>query len=94
VSFTTLIKERLWYIVFLLAFMYFVVLIRNDMVRNSGLKHEKEAVTKNMGEEAAKRAALKSELKMLDKSSYIEKLARERLGVVRQGENPYKVIVK
>lgn len=93
-SFTTFIKERLWLIVFLLAFVYFVVLIRNDTVRNSGLKHEKESVTKNLGEEAAKGAALKNELKMLDKSSYVEKLARERLGVVRRGENPYKVIVK
>lgn len=92
--FTTFIKGRFWLVVFFLAFAYFVVLIRNDVVRNSGLKDEKESVTKNLGEETAKRAGLKHELKMLGKGSYVEMLAREKLGVVQRGENPYKVIIK
>jgi cell division protein FtsB len=94
VYFTTFIKGKFWLIVFFLAFAYFVVLIRNDLVRNSGLKDEKESVTRNLGEETAKRAGLKHELKMLNKSSYVEMLAREKLGVVQRGENPYKVIIK
>jgi cell division protein FtsB len=94
VFFTTFIKERFWYFVFFLAFIYFVVLIRNDLVRNTRLNDEKGAITKNLGEEASRRAGLQNELKMLNQNSYIEMLARERLGVVRSGENPYKVIIK
>ena len=92
--FTTFIKERFWYIVFILAIAYIFVLIRNDLVQNSRLKDEKEAVTKNLDAEKLKQAGLKSEFKMLNKNSYIEMLAREKLGIVQQGEKAYKVILK
>lgn len=92
--FTTFIKERFWYIVFILALAYFLVLIRNDLIRNSRLNNEKEAITKNLDGEKLKQSGLKNELRMLNKNSYIEMLAREKLGVVQQGEKAYKVILK
>ena len=92
--FTTFIRERLWYIVFVLALVYFVVLIRNDLVRNSRLSEEKITISKNLDIERSKYGALKNRLRMLNKNSYIEMLAREKLGVVERGEDPYKVIIK
>ena len=92
--FTTFIRERLWYIVFILALAYFVVLIRNDLVRNTRLSGEKIAISKNLDIERSKYAALKNRSRMLNENSYIEMLAREKLGVVQRGEDPYKVIIK
>jgi cell division protein FtsB len=94
VFFTTLIKERFWHIVFLLALAYFAFLIRRDLIQHSRLIDEKRAIVKSLGAENAKQADLKSKLRMLNKNTYIEMLAREELGVVRRGEDPYKVIIK
>jgi cell division protein FtsB len=77
-----------------LALVYFVVLIRNDLVRNTRLSGEKTAISKNLDIERSKYAALKNKLRMLNKNSYIEMLAREKLGFVERGEDPYKVIIK
>ncbi|MFH1709760.1 MAG: septum formation initiator family protein [bacterium] len=74
--------------------VYFVVLIRNDLVRDDILNKEKAAITKNLDVQAAKQAALKNELKMLNRNSHIEMLAREKLGIVQHGEKAYKVIIK
>ena len=92
--FTTFVKEKFWYIVLVLAVAYFVVLIRNDMVRNSSLDKEKAAIIKSLDAEKAKQAALKNELRILNRDSHIEMLAREKLGVVQKGEKAYKVIIK
>jgi cell division protein FtsB len=94
VFFTTFIKERFGLIVFILALAYFVFLIRSDLIRNSRLNDEKAAATKNLGAEDARRSDLKNKLRMLNRSSYVEMLAREELGVVKRGEDPYKVIIK
>jgi cell division protein FtsB len=94
VFFTTFVKERFGQIVFVLALIYFVFLIRSDLIRNSRLNGEKAAIIKNLGAEDAKGLELKTKLRMLNRSSYVEMLAREELGVVRRGEDPYKVIIK
>ena len=92
--FTTFVREKFWYIVLVLAVAYFVVLIRNDIVRNSSLDKEKAAIIKSLDAEKAKQAALKNELRILNSDSHIEMLAREKLGVVHKGEKAYKVIIK
>jgi cell division protein FtsB len=69
-------------------------LIRNDLIQNSRLNDEKEAIKKNLDGEKSKQAGFKNELRMLNKNQYIELLAREKLGVVQQGEKAYKVILK
>ncbi len=92
--FTTFVKERFWLIVFFLALVYFVFLIRSDLVRKGALDAEKGAIMIDLADETARQAGLRNELKLLNKSSYVEILAREKLGFVRRGEDPYKVIVK
>jgi len=92
--FTTFIKEKFWIIVFFLALVYFVVLIRNDMVQNNILKKEKETATKSISVELSRQAELRHKLRILNKMSYVEELAREKLGVIHRGERAYKVIIK
>jgi cell division protein FtsB len=94
VFFTTFVKEKFWSIVLLAAVLYFAFLIRADLISNSRLNDEKAAIAKNLDAEKTRQAALKRELKMLNSNSHIEMLARENLGVVRQGEKAYKVIIK
>jgi cell division protein FtsB len=92
--FTTFVKEKFWSIVLLTAVLYFVFLIRADLISNSRLKDDKAATAKNLVAEKARQSALKRELKMLNSNSHIEMLAREKLGVVQKGEKAYKVIIK
>jgi cell division protein FtsB len=94
VFFTTFVKERFWAIVLVSAVLFFFFLIRADLISNSRLKDEKATIAKNLDAEKARQAGLKRELKMLNSNSHIEMLARENLGVVRQGEKAYKVIIK
>ncbi len=93
-SFTTYVRTRIWYIVFLLAVAYFVYLIRSDMVQNSRLRHDKASMTESLSEEKAKQASLKNRMDLLKSDQYVEKVAREKLGLVGQGESPFKVIIK
>ncbi len=92
--FTTFVKERFWPIVFVVALAGFALSIRNDLVQNARLNSEKEAMKKNIKEEISRQAVLKNKLKIMNRSSYIELMAREKLGFVERGEVPYKVIVK
>jgi cell division protein FtsB len=94
VSFTTFLKEKIWYIFFLLAVAYFLFLIRSDLVQNSRLLRERASTASSLDDEKVRQDALKMRMKLLNNGSYIEKLAREKLGVVGPGEKPYKVIIK
>lgn len=93
-SFTTFVKEKFWYIVFVMALAGFALAIRNDLVQNSDLNNEKEAMKKGLREETSRQAALKNKLKIMNKNLYIELVAREKLGLVQRGEDPYKVTIK
>ena len=92
--FTTFVKERFWHIALILALACFILAIRNDLIQNSGLNNEKEAMKKSLREETSRQAVLKNKLKIMNKDPYIELVAREKLGLVQRGEEPYKVISK
>lgn len=92
--FTTFLKERFGYIAFVLAVFYFLFLIRGDVIRNDKLNAEKKAVSGSLEAEKARSTELKNKMQLLKKDAYIEKLARDKLGVVERGERPYKVITE
>ena len=92
--FTTLLKEKIGYILFFLALAYFLLLIRSDIVQNSKLGDERSLLVKEIELEEGKQADLKNKLNALKKDSYIEQMAREKLGLVKKGESAYKVIIK
>jgi cell division protein FtsB len=72
----------------------FALAIRNDLVQNSDLNNEKEAMKKSLREETSRQAVLRNKLKIMNKNSYIELVAREKLGLIQRGEDPYKVTIK
>jgi cell division protein FtsB len=94
VFFTTFLKDKYGLVLFLAALAYIIVLIRSDLVQNSRLDNEKKMMQKSFVLETTRSADLKNKMRLLNKNSYIEILAREKLGVVQKGERPYKVIIK
>ena len=93
-SFTTFVKERFWYIAFFVALASFALAIRNDLIQSANLNDLKGKMKKSLAEEIVRQDAMKNKLKIMNKSSYIELVAREKLGLVKRGEEPYKVINK
>jgi cell division protein FtsB len=74
--------------------LYFVLLIRDDLIKNSELKKEKDNLVAGVRSEVLRKEELKASLKDLNSKQYIGRVAREKLGYVEQGERAYKVIIK
>ncbi len=82
----------LGYLLFALMMLYFIFLIRQDIIDNLELKREAQRLIKSISQEEKHKAELGAELEKLKDESYIEGLARTRLGLVKKGETAYKVI--
>lgn len=91
-SFTTFLRTRFWTIVFVCAVLYFVVLIRNDIILHGYILAEKKDMQKAIETEKKAYTALKVTMARLKKDSYVEELARHDLGYVKKGETAYKVL--
>ncbi len=77
---------------FAAAVVYFLLLIRSDVMQNGRLVSERMAAEKSLERELELRKDLKIRLNGLKSDPYIERVAREKLGYVRQGETAFKVI--
>ena len=84
--------KRLGLFLFVLMILYFIFLIRQDIIDHLELKREKQRVIKNLQAEERLSKELRIRLKELRSNNYIEKLARTRLGLIKKGETAYKVI--
>jgi cell division protein FtsB len=84
--------KKLGIILFILAIIYFIFLIRQDIMDNLGLKREIVGISKELREQKKLANDLNHKLKALNTNSYIEELARTKLGMIKKGETPYKVI--
>lgn len=84
--------KRLGLLLFVLIILYFIFLIRQDIIDHLELKREKQGVIKNLQAEERLAKELRIRLKELKSDNYIEKLARTRLGLIKKGETAYKVI--
>lgn len=74
-------------ILFLLG-VYVCFMFVSQQIRLSSQASEIEEYTSKLQQEQDKNNKLQDEIKMSTDSSYIEKLAREKLGLIRQGESP------
>jgi len=84
--------KRLGWVLFFLAIIYFIFLIRQDIIDQIDLRREAERAA-NKVEEAEKRGAmLRDRSHRLKGDDLIEEIARTRLGLVKKGETAYKVI--
>ncbi len=84
--------KRFGFILFILIIIYFIFLIRQDIIGNLDLKQQARSITVELKREKARAKNLQDKLKALNRNSYIESLARTRLGMIKKGETPYKVI--
>lgn len=86
--------KRLGLVLFILLVIYFIFLIRQDIIDNLELRKEEQRVSKKIGEEEKLSLELKDRLKRLKGEDLIEELARTRLGLIKKGETAYKVITR
>jgi hypothetical protein len=93
-SFTTFLRNKIGYIAFFIVLLYFLFLIRSDLIQNSYLKNERDKMTKNLNAETVKSAYLRSKMSYLMKDSYLDIVARDKLGFIGKNEKAYKVIIK
>ncbi|MFA6548775.1 MAG: septum formation initiator family protein [Candidatus Margulisiibacteriota bacterium] len=86
-----LIKKFGW-IVFILMVLYFIFLIRQDIISNLELKKEAERAAAGIQREEKRIKEYQGRLKGMQRADYVELLARSRLGLIKKGETAYKVI--
>lgn len=84
--------RKLGFLLFVLIILYFIFLIRQDIMDNRGLGRIEKGLKTSLLREERLAEKLKSRLKLLDQKEYIEELARTRLGLVMKGERAYKII--
>lgn len=84
--------KRLGWILFFVLALYFIFLIRQDIIDNLELKKEARLVRQKYGQEEVLALALQDRLSRLKGDDLIEELARTRLGLIKQDETAYKVI--
>jgi cell division protein FtsB len=86
--------KRLGTLLFALIIIYFIFLIRQDIINNLELKGAEKQTQINIGLEEKMAAQLLERSKDLKNNNYIEEVARTKLGLVKEGEAAYKVILK
>lgn len=84
--------KRLGVVLFILIIIYFIFIIRQDIIDNLDLKKERERVAAELLEQKKVSKNLQERLKALNTNSYIEELARTKLGMIKKDETAYKVI--
>lgn len=85
--------KRAGFFLFLAIVLYFIFLIRQDIIDNLELKAEKSRLESDLRQEERKAKMLEQRVKVLQQDVYLEQLARTKLGLIKKGETAYKVIV-
>ncbi|MDI6731391.1 MAG: septum formation initiator family protein [Candidatus Margulisbacteria bacterium] len=84
--------KRIGWIILALLVLYFIFLIRQDIINNLDLQKESHRTAARIKDAERLYQALQNRMLLLNKDAYIEKLARTKLGLVKKGEKAYKVI--
>ena len=79
-------------IIIFVLFIYFIVLIRNDIIAYSSLMDQKQRLIFSLKQEETLKVNLESQMSLLEREDYIEGVARRELGLVKSGEKAYKII--
>lgn len=73
---------------------YVIYLCISQQIQLNAIGHEAELTRMELGQIQQINTALTEERNALNDRRYIEKLAREELGLVKPGETPYTVVEK
>ena len=74
--------------------IYFIYLCIGQQTQLNAISNETESIRMELAQFQQVNAALKEERDALNDRKYVEKLAREELGLVKPGEVPYIVTNK
>ncbi len=79
-----------WFRLVLLMFAgYFLYMLAGQQSQLSAIERETQAATQRLEQAQQQNAALIEERNRLNDPAYIEKLAREELGLAKPGETPF-----
>jgi len=84
--------KRLAWLLFSALLLYFIFLVRQDIIDGLGLRKEFDRSVKALKAEDVKTALLDARLRQAQSADQVEELARTRLGLIKKGETAYKVI--
>jgi len=84
--------KRFGWLLFVLMVIYFIFLIRQDIIDNLELKKDKSAVIKSLEADKHLTLSLNDRLARLKSDDMMEEIARTKLGLVKKGETAYKVV--
>ena len=84
--------KRFGWSLFLLMVIYFIFLIRQDIIDNLDLKKDKASVIKSLEADKHLTLNLNDRLARLKSDDMMEEIARTKLGLVKKGETAYKVV--
>ncbi len=84
--------KKIGWVVFFLVVVYFIFVIRQDIIYNLQLRQDLRTASEKMNEEDQAAQDLKKRVRRMGDGSLIEELARTRLGLIKKGEIAYKVI--
>jgi len=86
--------KRFGAVIFVLLVVYFVFLIRQDIIDYRSLQEEIKESRGKIAVEKARAEIMEQRLADLQSGGLIEEIARTKLGLVKKGETAYKVLDK
>ena len=84
--------QKIGWFLFILFILYFIFLIRQDIIDNQEFKREQALISQSIRQEEAQGKKLEERNRALGRPELVEELARQRLGLIKKGETPYKVV--
>ena len=81
------------FVAIVLAF-YFIYLCVGQQSQLNAIGKETDCMRTQLAQSQQVNATLKEEMNALQDHKYVEKLAREELGLVKPGESPYVIVDK
>ena len=85
-------RPEFLFIVLLLVIFYFIFVIWKDIMELGSLDREKSALLKSLAKETIERRELEAQAQSLNRPGQLELMARQRLGMIKRGETPFKII--
>lgn len=79
-------------LIILAAVIFFLLSFRQDLKNLDSIRKESEKLKEQMQSEEKRSLFLSKDINKLQRNEIIEKIAREKLGLIKQGEIPYKIL--
>ena len=79
-------------VVIMVLFIYLSVLNVQILLRNKALTSDELLMKKRLQKEQQQNNELKKELLLVTEASYLEKIIREKLGLVKPGETAFRIV--